>query len=288
LATLKTKYRLGLSATPYREDKRENLIFALTGYPIGLDWGSLMKILGKHYHDVNVYIVGSEQAKINLVSNLLNKEKKTIIFVNEIAIGEKIANQIGIPFIHGQTKNRMELARNSKVFVASRVMELGVSLKDLEHIIEADFLYGSKREEVQRTGRLMHSEVGETHDILMTSEEFDKYGKRLHGLIEKGFRINLKPMVSGSFKLVKQVETKGKGKGNGNLDVLDSLYDEGFFRTSKNLGEVKEQLKRRGVIGIGLSRTTVAIFSKLNNMVRSRKLFKDKQGGKVVFTMRGG
>lgn len=33
LATLRTDYRIGLSATPYREDGRTDYIFALTGFP---------------------------------------------------------------------------------------------------------------------------------------------------------------------------------------------------------------------------------------------------------------
>lgn len=286
LATLKTKYRLGLSATPYREDKRTNYIFALTGYPLGLNWQSLMKILGKKYHDVNVYIVANLQQKINLASNLINPEKKTIIFVNLIDIGEQIANKVGIPFIHGQTKNRLELARTSKCFVASRVMELGISLKDLEHIIEVDFLFGSRREEVQRTGRLFHSDIGETHDIIMTKEEFEQYGKRLHGLIEKGFRINLKPMIAGSFKIIKQQQEKVRKKNGSNMDLVDELYEEGFFRTEKTFAEVCAELEKRGMTGVSVKRKDGSIFSKLNSLVSSKKLFKDKKGTKKVFVMR--
>lgn len=286
LATLKTKYRLGLSATPYREDKRTNYIFALTGYPLGLNWQSLMKILGKKYHDVNVYIVANLQQKINLASNLINPAKKTIIFVNLIDIGEQIANKVGIPFIHGQTKNRLELARTSKCFVASRVMELGVSLKDLEHIIEVDFLFGSRREEVQRTGRLFHSDIGKTHDIIMTKEEFEQYGKRLHGLIEKGFRINLKPMIVGSFKIIKQQQEKIRSKNGSNMDLLNELFEEGFFRTEKTFGDVCDQLEKRGMTGVSIKRKDGSIFSKLNSLVTSKKLFKDKQGNKKVFVMR--
>jgi len=288
LATIKTKYRLGLSATPYREDKRTNYIFALTGYPIGLNWQSLMKILGKKYHDVNVYIVANLQQKINLASNLVNSEEKTIIFVNLIEIGNQIANKIGVPFIHGQTKNRMELARNSRCFVASRVMELGISLKDLEHVIEVDFLFGSKREEVQRTGRLFHSDIGKCHDIIMTKEEFEQYGKRLHGLVEKGFRINLKPKVTGTFKIIRQAEEKQRksGSGNGSMDLVMELFDEGFFRTEKTLADVKEQLKKRGMTAVDTVERTKSIFGKLDNMVKSKRLFKDTKAGKKVFVMR--
>lgn len=40
LATINTTYRMGLSASPYREDGGTDYIFALTGYPVGLKWRS--------------------------------------------------------------------------------------------------------------------------------------------------------------------------------------------------------------------------------------------------------
>ena len=288
-ATLPMTYRLGLSATPYREDGRTNLIMALTGYPWGLNWQSLMKILGKHYHDVTVYIVANETAKVALVSNLLNKERKTLIFVNELAIGEKIANMIGVPFIHGATRNRMQIARESKIFVASRVMGEGISIKDLEHIIEPDFLFGSGREELQRTGRLMHSEIGKTHDIIMTPLEFEKYGhKRLRTLKEKGFYVRFKPMVAGTFKLVRQEPSTKKGPQTKMYSrVVESLYSEGFFHTPKKLGDVKAELERRGVPGSRTTHMTWLINSKLNQFVRSKKLYKDGKRGKKTYIMRG-
>lgn len=58
--------------------------------------------------------------------------------------------------------------------------------------IEIDFLYGSRQQELQRTGRLMHSEEKDVrHDIIMTSQELESYGKRLWSLQEKGFTIKI-------------------------------------------------------------------------------------------------
>lgn len=270
LATLKTKYRLGLSATPYREDGRTNYVFALTGYPVGMGWQDLMKILGKKYHEVTVYIVRDLQSKINLASQLINKNWKTIIFVNLLDIGERIANLLGIPFIHGETKNRMELARQSKIFVASRVIELGVSLKDLEHIIEVDFLFGSRREEVQRTGRLFHSAEAKRHDIIMTKEEFENYGKRLHGLREKGFFIQLRPMVSGVFELKpleeKIIEISPTEK------IIRELFAIGWFKEPKGLTETMKEINKRG---IKPRRST--IYKKLLDMTKKGKLYHENK-----------
>ncbi len=290
LATLKTKYRIGQSASPYREDGRHSYIFALTGFPIGLNWQDLMKLLGKKYHDINVYIFDTLEQKIRFATNLIAKDTKTLLFVDKIAIGERLANILGVPFIHGATKNRIEIAKESKVFIASRVMELGISIKDLEHVIEVDFLFGSKREEIQRTGRLFHSESKEAkkHDILMTKEEFESYGKRLHGLVEKGFKINLKPMITGSFQIKKPEIVRGSGKskktGKDYNQIVSDLVDEGFFRVPVTVREVKERVAKRGIIIS--SRISTNINNKLNNLVKSKLIAKFKQEGKSVYQER--
>ena len=76
--------------------------------------------------------------------------------------------------------------------VISRVGDLGISIKNLQRVIEIDFLYGSRQQELQRTGRLMHSQASNLrHDILMTEDEYSQYGKRLWALREKGFTIKV-------------------------------------------------------------------------------------------------
>lgn len=288
-ATIKTKYRIGQSASPYREDGRHSLIFALTGYPFGLNWQNLMNLLGKKYHDVNVYIFESMEQKIRFATNLIGKDTKTLLFVDKIDIGERLSNMIGVPFIHGATKNRIEIAKESKVFVASRVLEMGISIKDLEHVIEVDFLYGSKREEIQRTGRLFHSQSKKSkkHDILMTKAEFESYGKRLHGLVEKGFKINLRPMVSGSFQIKRQ-EIKGKNKsettGKDYNTVVKDLFDEGYFKNPVVVQDVYKRVSKRGVVLS--SRIEMNIRNKLNSLTKSKKLARFKQGKGFVYQER--
>ncbi len=192
LAVIRTKYRLGLSASPHREDGRESYIFALTGFPVGLNWQDYMATVGKSYHPIFVHTVRGETSKIAKVQELLNPKKKTLIFCDGLELGRKIANQIGVPFICGDTENRLELIEKNKVLVCSRVLDLGVSIKDLQHIIEVDFLFGSRQQELQRTGRLMHSEEKDTkHDIIFTEKELEDYGKRLWALQEKGFQIKV-------------------------------------------------------------------------------------------------
>ena len=191
LATINTKYRLGISASPHREDKRENYIFALTGFPVGLNWQKYMDTVKREYHPINVHLVKSEPSKVNKISELLDS-RKTIIFSDHLELGERIAKVYGLPFISGKTENRLETIGDNNAIVLSRVGDLGISIKDLQHIIEVDFLYGSRQQELQRTGRLMHSEADDLeHDIIMTEGEYEKFSKRLWALQEKGFTIKM-------------------------------------------------------------------------------------------------
>jgi superfamily II DNA or RNA helicase len=74
--------------------------------------------------------------------------------------------------------------------VVSRVGDEGISLPDIERVIEVAGLYGSRMQESQRFGRLMHSLKEEPeHIILMTEDEYNKYNKRLYAILERGFKI---------------------------------------------------------------------------------------------------
>jgi DNA excision repair protein ERCC-3 len=191
IAVIKTKYRLGLSASPHREDGRESYIFALTGFPVGLNWQEYMKTVGRSYHPINVHVVHSGASKIKKLRELVDFGKKTLIFCDTIEIGKAISRDLGIPYIYGQTTNRLHEIEENKVVCVSRVADLGVSIKDLQRVIEVDFLFGSRQQELQRTGRLMHAEHPERHDIIMTEGEMQKYGKRLWALQEKGFTVKV-------------------------------------------------------------------------------------------------
>ena len=209
LATLKIKYRLGASGSPYREDGRTELIWALSGPPIGMAWRDVMKVLGKTYHDIYVHILPSLADKFKKAYELYDPEKRTLIFTWRLDIGRKVSDTLGIPFISGETKNRIEMIKANKSFVISSVGELGISIKDLERIIEIDFFKGSLREALQKTGRALHSEVFERQDILFTEEEYYKFGKRLHSLEEKGLFHIIMPYTSKiDFKPLKALTTK--------------------------------------------------------------------------------
>lgn len=192
LAFLKTKYRIGLSASPHREDGRESYVIALTGFPIGLNWQEYMKETGRSYHPIHVHVVRSgKEAKLRKLRELLNPKKRTMIFCDSIDLGKEIGRTFDVPYIHGETSDRLTVIKENNVVAMSRVGDVGVSVKDLEQIIEVDFLYGSRQQQLQRTGRLMHSEEAERHDIIMTEQEIRDYGKRIWALQEKGFTIKI-------------------------------------------------------------------------------------------------
>jgi len=90
------------------------------------------------------------------------------------------------------TKDRKKIIRESHTCIVSRVRDEGIHIPDLERVIEVAFLYGSRRQEAQRFGRLMHSQREEPeHVILMTGREYELYQKRLYPIYEKGFKIEI-------------------------------------------------------------------------------------------------
>jgi DNA excision repair protein ERCC-3 len=190
LATLRTKYRMGFSGSPYREDGRENYIIALTGFPVGMAWEHLIATHVVKKPVFRVYILRDEKEKFRKLDELLRLPQKTIIFCDWIPLGKRISRRFGIPFIYGETKNRLDLIRESQVCVVSRVGEEGLSVAELERVIEFAGLYGSRMQESQRFGRLMHALKEEPeHIILFTEKEYEAYQKRLYAITERGFRI---------------------------------------------------------------------------------------------------
>ena len=126
------------------------------------------------------------------MNKMVDMKKKTLIFCDTIDLGKNISKDLNIPYIYGDTADRLHIIENNKVTAVSRVMDLGISIKDLQRIIEVDFLFGSRQQELQRTVRLMNSLEKDTkHDIIMTEKEMEKYGKRLWALQEKGFHIKV-------------------------------------------------------------------------------------------------
>jgi DNA excision repair protein ERCC-3 len=191
LATLDTDYRIGLSATPYREDERTDYIFALTGVPVGIEWQELLEYGDFDYPAVSVYLYRTQRQKRADLDDLTDEPGKTLVFCDSIDAGERLSEELGVPFVNGETpkSQRMDLFRDNRLVIGSRVADEGLSLDTLDRVIEYDFHGGSRRQELQRAGRVMHSEDIGQHIIQMTDDEYDDYGSRLYSLEEKGMDI---------------------------------------------------------------------------------------------------
>ncbi len=191
MATIRADYRMGLSGTPYREDGRTDYIFALTGFPIGMDWNRLLDMEVFQRPDIYLYVVNNLTSKLKKLDQLLRDPIKTFVFCDSIDLGKRIANKHDIPHVYGDTKHRMDILREALVAVVSRVGDEGISLPDIRRVIEVDFLYGSRRQEAQRMGRLFHGKEPGEHYILMTEKELELYEKRLLAIYEKGWHIKI-------------------------------------------------------------------------------------------------
>lgn len=192
LATIGTDHRIGLSASPYREDGRTEYIFALTGFPVGMNWDELVDLGVVEKPDVSVYLYSTAHRKRQDVATVVGERAgKTLIFCDSLDAGHEVASELDVPFVSGETRTgRMEILRENRVVVVSRVADEGVSLGNIKNVIEYDFHGRSRRQETQRVGRVMHGEGDEgTHIVMMTDAELEKYERRLYGLEEKGFGI---------------------------------------------------------------------------------------------------
>ena len=193
-ATLDATYRMGWSASPHREDGNEYLIAALTGVPIGQNWKRMFEQGVVVKPDFHLHRVPDVEGKLRTIEELMKKQMKTIIFSDGLEFGQRIAQRLGgLPTVDGSTREQLASIRKGlrdrPAVVVSRVGDAGLDFPDLRRIIEADFLYGSRMQQIQRLGRLMHGDEAGEHHILMTPDEEAKYGKRLLAVREKGFRI---------------------------------------------------------------------------------------------------
>ena len=193
LAFLDAQYRIGLSGSPYREDGRSELIYILSGAPYGSDWDTLFEEGWVRKPEVNLHV---SNAKMSLMQSMLQKRLKgnTIIFCDTISLGEEAARLTGLPFIYGQhsLSKRIEAINKYHRLISSRIFDEGMDIPNIKYIIEIDFLGGSRRQQLQRVGRLMHSLIdGAEYHLIMSPYELKKYEKRLYGLYSRQFSVNV-------------------------------------------------------------------------------------------------
>ena len=147
LAFVKTKYRLGLTGTPWREDERQHLIVALSGFPVAIRWAELINTGALKRPRIVVATVPTEAAKTGYVKSLIAKRKgRAMIFCDWLEQGQALADALDVPFIHGGTARKLDKVQESDVCVVSRIGDRGISLPDLRLVIEVAGA-GSAREQ---------------------------------------------------------------------------------------------------------------------------------------------
>ena len=134
LALLKTDSRIGLSATPFREDGNSWKIIALTGYPLGMNWEELFAIGIVKKPDIILYLGKTLQDKKQKLKELLEIPLKTVVFCDSIDLGKRLSKQFEYPFVHGETnpKERIDIIDSSSVCIVSRVGDQGLSLDAID------------------------------------------------------------------------------------------------------------------------------------------------------------
>jgi hypothetical protein len=183
LAFAKTKYRLGLTGTAWREDERQHLIVALSGFPVAIRWAELINSGALRRPRIIVATVPTDAAKTNYVKSLIAKRKgRAMIFCDWIEQGQALADALDVPFIHGGTARKLEKVQESEVCVVSRIGDRGISLPDLRLVIEVAGAGSAREQFAQRVGRLLHGEFEGEFVTVFTPAEAAKYRGRIFGV----------------------------------------------------------------------------------------------------------
>jgi superfamily II DNA or RNA helicase len=174
-------YRLGLTATPFRDDKKEPILFGLIGpviYEVStkelIDAGYLTKpkivfhkvesTAGDNYPDDYRVSVTENDNRNNLINtiHMQTLDKKKIILVKHIKHGELLSKTLGCRFIHGSLPS---ITRKSifdefikcnwgTLIITQSIAAEGIDIPDLEVIINAAANAGDVKS-IQTLGRVL-------------------------------------------------------------------------------------------------------------------------------------
>ncbi|MFB6244750.1 MAG: DEAD/DEAH box helicase [Candidatus Nanohaloarchaea archaeon] len=225
-ASLQATRRIGLSASPVREDSKEREIFALIGPEIGGDWARFFSQDYVYKPDVEIrfaewesdayrhkyekasgikkaIVASKNPAKKQYLEDLLEKheDEKVVVFCDWIDQGEDLSRQFDMPFISGETdfderEEYFEKFRNDelKSIIVSRIGDEGLDLPDAEVGIIMSGQGGSRRQATQRAGRVMRPFGDAQVYIIATkgSNEEDFAKNQVEHLKEKGVPVKVK------------------------------------------------------------------------------------------------
>ena len=225
-ASLQSTRRVGLSASPVREDTKEKDIFALIGQEIGGDWARFFNQGYVKKPDVDIQLVewasdfyrhkyeqasgikkaivaSKNPAKHQVLEDLLEEhdDGKTIIFCDWLDQGEDLSEEYDIPFISGETdfEEREEYFQKFRddeltTIIVSRIGDEGLDLPDAEIGIIMSGQGGSRRQATQRAGRVMRP-FGDAEVYMVAtkgSNEEDFVKQQVELLKEKGVSVSVK------------------------------------------------------------------------------------------------
>ena len=222
-ADLQGTHRLGLSATPVREDDRERDIFTLIGPPIGTDWAALFEAGFVAEPELEIrYVPWSSEAAYDEYGHVSGHERRklaamnpgkledvrrlrerhagehVLVFVDWLDQGAAYEEALDVPFVSGETRHAVrerlfdEFRRGERdTLVISRVGDEGIDLPDATVAILASGLGGSRRQGAQRAGRTMRPVGGARVYVLATrgTVEEDFARRQLRHLESKGLHV---------------------------------------------------------------------------------------------------
>ena len=240
-------YGMLLTASPFREDDRTPYIFAFGGKAIGLEWSTFRKLGVIQNPDCHVWIVKNDRERIAKVQEIMDSHRKgkALIFSDRIDYGEMLSKKLGIPFVSGKTKNKLQYLKDHDKLIGSRVFDEGMSF-DITMTVEVKWLFGSRSQELQRVTRTLHSSINKgvpgTHHIIFTGDEYNHDHKRLFSLYDRGFKLQIH-REGVADKIVTKAKSKKSTKstryGNGRNDTVTvkkelDAFDESEYPLLKN------------------------------------------------------
>jgi DNA excision repair protein ERCC-3 len=183
-AFIQTKYRIGLTATALREDGREHWIIAFNGKPFHISWAQLIQAGILKKPNINVAKVRDLAHKTQFVKQLIAKHKKghALIFCDWLDQGKQLASELDVPFVHGETKLKLETIQANRVCVVSRIADTTLDLPELTLLVDYGFQKHARAGGAQRLGRLLHTDTGGDYYMLLTTEEAASDPRRLYGV----------------------------------------------------------------------------------------------------------
>jgi superfamily II DNA or RNA helicase len=188
----RASWQLSLTATPFREDGRADVIDILSAATIGADWSEYRARGEIRDVPVSVLVVPNEEAKFQRLKSLIDRSERTLIFSDYVRTGKRIALDLRIPFVYSRTAGKLATLMRHRTVAVSRTGDCGLSLPDVAHVIEVCFHGGSRAQSLQRHGRLLHGEHARLHTVLMTPQELQRFRRRLAALESRGIRVELK------------------------------------------------------------------------------------------------